>query len=264
MALQASPPGPLTPSDRGIGFFFYEQELTNILKSGRVWLGESMNSSRPTLSLSFSDLPAFDSLYLRIQLAASSFTPVQIAAEWGGIALGSASIAALPGPFDNFQARWGTLTRALYNVPASPTLRLSYSGAGQGYLDFVEGVGWFRLAWSGGQRVFYLPAGADWSVTVQAATIPLLWDVTDALRPEIVPTASSAGGFTFAARGDTLRRFCAFVLSAAYTIRPVGTVPNQNLHSLSGFSFIIATTAEQLGLPSAFVISILKQAPAPS
>lgn len=252
MALQTSPPGPLTPSDRGIGFFFYEQELTNILKSGRVWLGESMNSSRPTLSLSFSDLPAFDSLYLRIQLAASSFTPVQIAAEWGGIALGSASIAALPGPFDNFQARWGTLTRALYNVPASPTLRLSYSGAGQGYLDFVEGVGWFRLAWSGGQRVFYLPAGADWSVTVQAATIPLLWDVTDALRPEIVPTASSAGGFTFAARGDTLRRFCAFVLSAAYTVRPVGTVPNQNLHSLSGFSFIIATTAEQAGVAQRF------------
>lgn len=251
ISTQTPPAGPFIPRTQGLTLFFYERELTNILESGRVWLGEKLTPLEPTLSLTL-PVPAMDSLYLRVQLAASSLTPNVISGSWAGTPLGSVNIAALPGPADNYQARWGVLTRSLYNTPANPTLTLSYSGNGQGYLDFIEVIGWHTLAWSGGQYVFYLPPGGPWQAEVQASAVPLVWDVTNATSPEALSLTAIAGGFSFIARGDTLRRFCVFAPEAGLDARPVGSVPNQNLHALQGIRFVVATTAAQASLAQRF------------
>lgn len=251
LGTQSPPSGPFTSRTQGMYLYFHEQQLTNILKSGRVWLGEMLNSLTPTFSLSL-PFPAADSILLRVQLAAASFNSNTVTITWNGAPLGTVNIPALPGPADNLQARWNELTRRLYGTPAGPTLTLTYTGNGNAYLDFVEAIVWAPLRWGGGQAIFYLPAGGPWEAQVAANTVPLLWDVTDALDYEEVSLTSTAGGFTFASRGDTLRRYCAFSLASAYEVRPIGTVPNQNLHALRGVRFVVATTAAQASLAQRF------------
>ncbi|MCX7606421.1 MAG: type IX secretion system sortase PorU [Bacteroidia bacterium] len=247
------PPGPHTPRSQGMLLFFHERELTNILKSGRVWLGENLNSLSSSISIPFS-LPAFDSVYVRIQYAASSFTPSQLNLSWAGTSLGTFTIPAIPGPADSYQAMWGQVSRVFYNTSANPVLSLTYAGSGQGYLDYVELVGWHKLIWEGGQYVFHIPAGGPWQVQVLSSSVsaPFVWDVTDGVTPRLVTLLPFSGGFAFLSAGDTLRRYCAFSTEAASEVRIVGPVGNQNLHALRGVRLVVATTPEQAPLAQRF------------
>ncbi|MEN3040870.1 MAG: type IX secretion system sortase PorU [Bacteroidia bacterium] len=248
----ASPPnGTPQPRFQVISLYFYEQELTNLVKSGRVWLGENLNPTNPSLSLTL-PLPASDSLRLRIQLAATSFSSSVFSVNWMGNSLGSVVIPPIPGPADNRQAQWGELTRLLLNTPASPTLTLSYSGTQQGYLDYVEAIATHRLGYQGGQVIFHVPAGALWQVIGEGTKPAYLWDVTNGVSPVAVSVVPHSQGFAFISPGDTLRRYCAFSLESAKDVRPVGRVANQNLHSLRDIRFVVATTPVQAGLAQRF------------
>lgn len=238
---QTPPAGPFTLRTQGMLLYFYENDAVNLLKSGRVWLGEKMTPASPIVSLTL-PIPACDSARVRVQVAASSFNPSQITLTWAGTVTASLAIPAIPGPADNLQAQWKAWTQLLSNTPASPTLTLSYTGTGTGYLDHVEVIGWYPLAWSGGQQIFYLPPGGPWQAQLQASSSPLLWDVTDPLNYEAVSLTPTSNGFSFPSAGDTLRRYCAFDLASAYDVTPLGAVPNQNLHGLRGIRFVVATT----------------------
>lgn len=246
-----SPGGSPSPRNQVMTLYFHERDITNIVKSGRVWLGENFNTISPSLSLSL-PLPACDSLRLRVQLAATGSTASLFSISWSGSSLGSVSIPAIPGPSDNRQAQWGVLSRTLYNTSASPTLTLTYNNAGQGYLDFVEVIAWHPLRYGGGQMIFYVPAGSPWQIRAEAPIQPFLWDVTDGTQPQSVVISPSPNGFTFLSRGDTLRRYCAFTLESAADPRPIGRIPNQNLHALQGIKFIVATTPLQASLCQRF------------
>ncbi|MCS7188537.1 MAG: type IX secretion system sortase PorU, partial [Bacteroidia bacterium] len=248
---QSPPSGSPTPRTQVMTLFFHEKELTNVLKSGRVWLGEMMSSASPTLNLTL-PLPAMDSLYLRVQVAAISLNPSQFTISFLGNTLATIPVPPIPGPSDSYQARWGHASRALYNTPPNPSLTLAYTGGGQGYLDYIEIIGWHPLTWQGGQSTFYLPPGRVWQVQAQASEAPMLWDVTYSTYPLVVPTSPLSNGFEFRASGDTLRRYCMFKPESAYEVQPVGAVPNQNLHALQNIQFVIATTSAQASLARRF------------
>ncbi|MCS7163178.1 MAG: type IX secretion system sortase PorU [Bacteroidia bacterium] len=251
IASTSPPPTPLVPRSQGLLLFFHEQEQTNILKSGRVWLGEKMTQFSPSLALQL-PLPACDSLKLYVQLAGTSLRPAQIALSWDGTSLATLSVPALSGIFDDRQAVWVTTAHSLSATRANPTLSFRYIGSEAAYLDFVEVVGWFPLAWSGGQTTFYLPAGANWEVRLQAPEAPIVWDVTDDLAPQQVSGTFGGGLFTFGARGDTLRRYQVFSLNAVYDPTPIGQVRNQDLHALHRIRWVIATTEAQAALAQQF------------
>mgnify|MGYP000392141295 CR=1 FL=1 len=251
LTLQAPPTGTFVPRTQGLLLYFYENDAVNLLKSGRVWFGEKMTPASPTVSITLS-IPACDSARVRVQMAASSFTPNQITLTWAGTLTASVNIPAIPGPADNLQARWGLWSPLLLNTPANPTLTLSYTGSGTGYLDYVEVIGWHPLVWTGGQQVFYLPAGGPWQTELQTPGSPFLWDVTDPLNYEAVALTPTPNGVRFLSAGDTLRRYCAFDLASAYEVTPIGYVPNQNLHSLRGIRFVVATTPALEGAAQRF------------
>ncbi|MCS7296758.1 MAG: type IX secretion system sortase PorU [Bacteroidia bacterium] len=239
---EASPPsGSPNPRSQVLTLFFHERELTSLTKSGRVWLGENLNTLSPTLSVPL-PLPPSDSVRLRVQVAASSLLPTQMSINLGSIGLGTISIPPIPGPSDSYQAQWGELTMLLTNTSPSPVLGVSFRGSGQGYLDFIEAIAWHRLRYTGGQIIFYVPPGGLWQVQGEGDLPPFLWDVSDGTAPRTLALQAEGGGFRFTLMGDTLRRLCAFELEAAYEVRPMGRVPNQNLHGLQGLRFIVATT----------------------
>ncbi|MCS7152502.1 MAG: type IX secretion system sortase PorU [Bacteroidia bacterium] len=245
------PSGTPSPRSQVMTFFFHERELTNLVKSGRVWLGESFSALSPTLSLTL-PLPACDTLWLRIQLANASFSPSSFTVRLGNSTLGTVPISAIPGPADNRQAQWGEMSRVLLSTPASPTLTVTYSGTQQGYLDYVEAIGIHPLSYQSGQSIFYVPTGTLWQVIGQGNLPPFLWDVTNGTQPQLVSVTATAGGFSFLSPGDTLRRYCAFDLNSAYAVRPIGRVANQNLHALHGIRFIVATTSVHASVAQRF------------
>lgn len=245
------PPGTAVLRSQVMTFFFHERDSINLVKSGRVWLGENLNTAYPSVGITL-PLPAADSVRLRVQVANASFSPGQFNVRWAGAPLGTISVPAIPGPADNRQAQWGELSSLLLSTPEYPNLTISYLGAGQGYIDFIEAVAWHPFRYRGGQQVFYLPAGNTWQVNGIGAPPPFLWDVTDGVAPRSIPLQSTTGGYSFLIAGDTIRRICAFQLEAVLDVRPVGSVPNQNLHSLRGIRFVVATTPAQAALAQRF------------
>jgi len=237
-----SPPSP-TPTTQVLTLYFHEQELTNLLKSGRVWLGESFDVYQPSRTFTL-PIPAADSVKLFIQVAATSLSGASFTVQTVSSVLGTISVPAIPGPADSYQARWGSLQSTLTGTEANPPIQLIYNGRSdsKGYLNYIEAIVYHPLRWQSGQQIFRVQAGSTpWEIR---GTGPLkkLWDVTYPLAPQEVPLSPIPNGYSFFSPGDTLRTYCAFVEGEAYTPTPIGPVPNQNLHALSGLRYVIVTT----------------------
>ncbi|RMF50470.1 MAG: hypothetical protein D6750_04805 [Bacteroidetes bacterium] len=76
--------------------------------------------------------------------------------------------------------------------------------------------------------------------------------MTDPLNYEAVALTPTPNGVRFLSAGDTLRRYCVFDLASAYEVTSIGYVPNQNLHSLRGIRFVVATTPALEGAAQRF------------
>jgi hypothetical protein len=245
LTTQPFSPGSATPTNQVLTLYFHEQELVNLVKSGRVWLGETFDAYQPSRTFVL-PLPACDSVRLFIQVAASSLSGATFTVQAGSATLGTISVAAIPGPADSYYARWGSLLRTLTSTSANLPIQLTYSGRSdsKGYLNYIEAIAYHPLTWQSGQQIFRVRAGTGpWEVQ---GTGPRkkLWDVTNPLEPVEVPLFQTASGYSFFSPGDTLRTYCAFEEGAAYAPTPGGPVANQNLHALSGIRYVIATTRE--------------------
>ncbi len=243
LAMQGFSPASATPTRQVITLYFHEQELVNILKSGRVWLGETFDAYQPVRSFTL-PIPAADSVKLFIQVAAGSLNGASFTVQAGSQELGIISVPAISGPADSYYARWGTLRRTLTSTPPNLTIQLTYSGRSdsKGYLNYIEAILYHPLNWQSGQQIFRVPAAsAPWEVQGMGP-LKKLWDVTNPLDPREVPLTAIPGGYSFYSPGDTIRAYCAFDEGASYLPTPAGSVSNQNLHALSGLRYIVATT----------------------
>ncbi len=224
-------------------FYFYDPPLVNLVKSGRLWLGESFDALQPSRNFNL-PLPAADSVLLYVQVAASALSPASFTISWNGIILGTVSVSAIPGPADSYQARAQNFSTKLTNTTASPTLGLSYNGRSdsRGYLDYIEALVYHPLSWGDAQQLFAVPAGANPTLIDAPGPQRLLWDVTNPLNPQLVSLTPTPNGYSFISPNDTLRFYCAFDERSAYSPRPIGRVPNQNLHSYQDLDYVVVTT----------------------
>ena len=243
ISIQSFSPPSATATSQVMTLYYYEQDLVNLVKSGRVWLGETFDLHQLTRAFTL-PLPASDSVKLFIQVAASSLNGASFTVQAGSALLGTISIPAIPGPADSYQARWGALRLMLVGTSANLSIQLTYSGRSdsKGYLNYLEAIAYHPLTWQSDQQIFRVPAGATpWEVQ-GAGPLKRLWDVTNPLDPREIPLNPTANGYSFFSPGDTLRTYCAFNEGSAYAPTPVGPVPNQNLHALTGVRYIIVTT----------------------
>lgn len=241
------------PSQTVLSFYFYDPPLVNLVKSGRLWLGEQFDALQPSRSFSL-PLPASDSLLLYIQVAAASLSPASFVFSWNGATLGSVSISAIPGPADSYQARARAFSTKLTNTPASPTLTLTYNGRSdsRGYLDYIEALVYHPLNWAPDQQLFAVPAGLSPTLIEAPGPQRLLWDVTNPLNPQLVPLTPTSNGYSFVSPNDTMHFYCAFDESKTYRPNPVGRVANQNLHSYQDIDYVVVTTEALAPLCSRF------------
>ncbi|TGD83357.1 type IX secretion system sortase PorU [Hymenobacter wooponensis] len=223
---------------------FYERELFNLLKSGRVWLGESFSGgSQNTFSFPVTDLVPSTTAQVTSSVVATSpaatFFQTAINSQSSGNQIIS-GINNYPGSYPEVANT--NITTFTYSVPAtSPSeikVSLTYNSStdptAKGYLDYLELNAQRQLRFNGSLLEFRsfdnIKANAVSQFDLSNATGATVWDVTNPRVPAAVALTSGS----FLARTDTLREFVAFTSSASFpTPRTFGRVPAQNLHALN-------------------------------
>ncbi|MET4108751.1 type IX secretion system sortase PorU [Hymenobacter sp. UYP22] len=227
---------------------FYERELLNLAKSGRVWVGEQFSSS--------------SSLQREVSFAVTDLVPGSIARVTSAVVAASVSATtfqtAINGQNNTTQVVSGftctggggcypeaantARTELSYPIPAtSPTdikISLTYNGgtdpSARGYLDYLELNALRQLRMSGNQLEFrslsnLVPGAISQFEVGNAIAGTTIWDVTNPRRP----AAISHFNGTYLARTDSVREYVAFTGSNLPTPRGFGRVGNQNLHALN-------------------------------
>ena len=253
----AAPAG--SPSGTAITTFtdrrFYEHDLTNLLHSGRHWLGERF-SSGTSQNFTFSsdgqpaltDLVAGSSARLRVAVAAAAFTSTgtgtasNFQASLNGIAVaGSLPISSLY-PQQSFstvaQTYTGDLTTTL-TATSDPRVTLNFtsidpSATAAGYLDYLEILVQRQLRLSASALEFrslaLRGAGSVGTYAIDNASGAQVWEVTNPRRPR----AQTLSGGSFAAYTDSVREYVAFQPGGSFaTPRLFSKVANQNLHAIN-------------------------------
>ncbi|MBX0292484.1 type IX secretion system sortase PorU [Hymenobacter sp. HSC-4F20] len=224
---------------------FYERELVNLAKSGRLWLGEQFSATdQRSVSFTVPDLVPNTAVQVTSSVAAASVAPTFFQTSINGQTAASQVVPGYfctGGPGCYPEVGNTNLTTLNYSVPASaPTdikVDLTYNGsndpAAKGYLDYLELNARRQLRFTGSQLEFrslenIAPAAVSQFELANAAGVSI-WDVTNPRRVnEVVATNG-----VFLARTDTLREFVAFSGSSFPTPRNFGRVATQNLHALN-------------------------------
>lgn len=224
---------------------FYERELVNLAKSGRLWLGEQFSTTdQRSVSFPVPDLVPNTTVQLTSSVAAASVAPTFFQTSINGQTAATQVVSGYfcTGGFGCYPEVGNTnLTTLSYNVPASaPTdikVDLTYNGsndpAAKGYLDYLELNARRLLRFTGSQLEFrslenIAPAAISQFELANAAGATI-WDVTNPRRASEVAVTNGV----FLARTDTLREFVAFSGSNFPAPRGFGRVAAQNLHALN-------------------------------
>ncbi len=225
---------------------FHERELSNILKSGRLWLGELFDL---TTTYNFNFSTPF------LVPGAEASLVVSVVGRTFGLSNSSSFSVSSSGGLQQ------TITvQGVSQVNTSPLARAAsatytYSPTGSSVpvtlsftkFDPVTSVGWLNylelncrreLRMTGDQLAFrdLVSQGPgqvlEW-VLAQAQSVHRVWDVTDPLQPRNVPLQESGNDRRFRVSGEVLREYIAFRNANYPAPTVVARVPNQDLHAIS-------------------------------
>lgn len=217
---------------------FHENNLTNILSSGKEWLGESFGSEH---TIPFT-LPPLTDAHVRFRAASRS--------------TGSASFEVMGETFyplpvsGNIFETYATVVEGW--IPASAafsSVTVRYQGSGSAWLDYLEVQGRSPLTIPSSSALLFRDASTVGAVAAfrlsNADGQTQVWDVTDPIRPVKVTTTLNGSTLTFSRNCNVLHEFAAFSASAGLPEpQYIGTVPNQDLHAQGPADMLIITTPE--------------------
>jgi len=232
--------------------YFHEHDLTNLLHSGRNWVGEGFRAGQQQ-EFVFGNIPDLvPNVPVRVvaSLVAGASASSTFEVKLNGQAVGSqlmdpratqafgeiASVGAAG-------VRSGDVVRQLALASPGTELRVglafnSPDATASGYLDYLEISAQRQLRLSGAQLGFRslanMAPGAIGRFVLANAAGAVVWDVTNPRRA-VARTLDGGGGFQ--ALTDSVREYVAFVPTASFGApRPFGRVDNQDLHALNSSS----------------------------
>ncbi len=245
---------PNTTTSKQDYFGYHEQNLTNVTKSGREFFGEKFDL---TTSYSFSflipDVAIGDSVYVQASALgrsdAGTVGPSNYSVNFNG---GSFNFACAATNVNSYLADVGYVGEdSKGGLLSSSYLSVSISkltSQATGWLDNITFNARRNLIFNQSQfnfrdRKTVLGANtfAKYVLTNNNASVPTIWDVTNAfdVREQQFNTLSNSLDFT--ATSDSLKQFTIFTNNQAFIPKGYGSIPNQNLHSIQQADFVIVT-----------------------
>ncbi|WP_336958775.1 type IX secretion system sortase PorU [Chryseobacterium contaminans] len=236
-------------------------DQTNLLKVGRIWVEETPFSTEKTITLTTnSPMQPTDVIKYRSQVigyrSQQNFIDIKI---------NNLNPFHDKVPIDEptysymfYPMRYnGTITNQTGNqITLKYTPDISTNPNGTFYFDYLEVQYKENLAFNGSQmnfRDYSIVSGSNtnygFSIS-NASSLEQVWDVTDITNANRRVNKAGAGSFNFAytaADQNFNNEFVAFRADAAFTPQFVGRIANQNLSAISNIDYLILTVPELMG-----------------
>ncbi|MES2567530.1 MAG: type IX secretion system sortase PorU [Bacteroidota bacterium] len=231
-------------------FGFHELNSTNLVKSGREFYGEKFDHiSSYTFPFMIPDAVIGDSVYVKAGVLSRSGLVSSYSVNFNN---GAFTFTCIPTNVSSYLADVGYYGEGingglLSNSYLSVTISKTTSQA-TGWLDKIIFNCRRKLVFNQSQfnfrdhRVVKGPnTFAKYLLTNNSGVPPLIWDVTDPLNVKEQLYNTNSNTLDFTTSSDSLKEFCMFINSQAYTPKAYGLIPNQNLHSILQADFVIIT-----------------------
>lgn len=229
---------------------FHEQEGVNLLKSGRVWLGETFDIiTNYNFVFNFPNIESASPACARVEVAARADAPGTNFSWNAGTASSSFSIAQV-NTSDIYGLFYRISSDTICFLPGSGSIPVSVSkttpSPSIGWLNHIE-VNVRRLLMLDGDQTAFrdmksVGPGNISHFTVSNATAALqVWEVTDPVNCKLQQGTFSGTAFDFTLGTDSLREFVAFNGQSFLTPQKAGEVKNQDLHGMGQSEYIIVT-----------------------
>ncbi|MES2372487.1 MAG: type IX secretion system sortase PorU [Bacteroidota bacterium] len=241
--------------------YFYENDLVNLVNSGKEWYGEEFNTnlggnSTRTFTIDWPGLITGQPITLVSSFAARSVGAASsFSARINGQQVQTANIPGVTGFFLDAFATASTQRSNASVAQSSLGLAFIYSptaGGAQGWLNWFELHGRRNLSVTANTALFF----RDWqSVAANAiagftiannGTALTIWDITDPLQPLKMNAVTNASQTNFSNDASRLREYAAFTLAGSISPIAIGKVTNQNLHNSSTADLLIITHSSLL------------------
>ena len=236
--------------------YYYENNLSNLLNSGKLWVGEEFSNNSGDLNsrsfpVDFSGLLPASPLTINSSVAGRSIgAPSSFSVSVNGQLVQQLPLPAVSGYFLDLYATLNTQSNSFAATSSPLTIGFQFkataSGA-QGWLNWFEVLGRKILSFQNNSLFFF----RDWqsvathntaSFTIaNAGSGTIVWDITQPLQPQLQKGVFSNNQYGFVNDASILREYVAFTLSGTTAPVSLGQVPNQDLHNSSPADLLLVT-----------------------
>ncbi len=234
-------------------YLFFEEELYNLIISGRQWFGEQFNvNTEQTYDYSIPDLLTSEPLVISSNVCARSLTSSKFTYSINGKSILSQTVSNITNVLNSVHART-TYSKNSFSLGSSAfTLKLEYNrplSSSIGWLDYFELNYKRNLNWRGSTLLFrngtsYVKNQIQEFKISNFQSGLRVWDVQDPINAKQISTVTSSGQTYFRYKADTIREFALFSDNNLPKPQFDKTISNQNLHALKDIHYIILVYPE--------------------
>ncbi len=231
---------------------FHEQELVNLIQSGREWYGEEFDlTTSQDITFNIPNIDAGSPVHLKTNLVARSTSGASTFTVTAPGKSQSYTLSAVPVSYESLYAssKTGEFTFSTSASQITVNFNFTKPNAGAvGWLNYVALNARRKLIMDNDQMAFRdlnSVGNQDTKFEISGATSTLnVWDVTDPANVKDQQITVNGSKVSFILSTDILREFVAHTGKSYYTPSFVEKVTNQNLHGSALVDMIIITAPE--------------------
>jgi hypothetical protein len=232
--------------------YIHEQEVINLIKSGREWYQPISAYEGILVNPGFTDIVPAEGLKYRIRVLDRSSVPTLFRFYEGqtlreSIQVGAINLYNTTGTYAQIEESNGSLIPS----SSSPVFEIKYFNNGEygehGWVDYIKLQG-RKINSFTGKTLQYIDSKSAVAGRISEFVIhslndnPVIWDITDQFNSKIINTVRIGENIKFKAATDSLRTFIAFITGS---IKPplinTSAILNQDLHGSDQADMIIVT-----------------------
>ena len=243
---------PNSYSRRSSGYALHEVDSVNLIKSGKLWLGELFSVTKNIFEFRFSIPDADTNSAVRIITNVVGRAPV---ISYFNLSYKNQLIDSIQvdltdlGSTESYFGRMKQRITLVTHPDTAFNLQLTYPIQAAGsiaWLNFIELNYQRNLSWVPPQMPFcdvnsIGPKKITEFILTRAAPSVVVWNITDPANIREIITNFRGDTIKFKVTTDSLRLFHAFDRSAFYRVHYSGRIDNQNLHAIDPAQLVIVT-----------------------
>ncbi len=232
-------------------YYYHEINDINIMKTGRLWFGEHFDIvTNYTFEKNFSNLISTSPVKIILNVVARSSSQSIFAVTVNNqnimnVAVAPISMSSYTG---NYAANADS-SKTFYSASGNFNIKISYNkptSTSEGWLDYFILNVRRNLSMVGNQMCFRDTQSvgigniSNFIISNSNPNIKV-WDITNPVNPKNISLTYTSNQSSFITETDSLKQFIAFNKSGYLTPTKIGSVVNQNLHSLSNINYVIVS-----------------------